>query len=113
MARDIDVSDPKALSLADRIYLQDRMLLPKGAKPVSNEERADLLEREQDSANADATDDERDLSQLAYVDWTKAELEEEIDARNEGREGDDVIARSGTKANLAERLTNDDAANED
>jgi hypothetical protein len=106
MSREIDVSDPKSLSLLDRIYLQDRERLPEGAKPVTNEERDSLTEPTQlvavasgsalvpESKVAEAlgqSDDDDDLN-----DWTVAELKEELERLD--------LPVSGTKAELVARL---------
>jgi hypothetical protein len=47
-----------------------------------------------------------------YESWSKADLEAEIDARNseEDRAEDSKISKTGTKAELADRLHEDDAA---
>jgi TolA-binding protein len=42
--------------------------------------------------------------------WTRASLQAEIDKRNEGRDNEDKMSSSGTKAQLIERLRADDAA---
>lgn len=47
-----------------------------------------------------------------YTEWSKKELTDEIDARNEGRDEADVLRKSGTIAELAAILTSDDEASE-
>jgi len=47
-----------------------------------------------------------------YANWTKAELQSEIDERNEGREEDEVLSRTGAKDHLIAVLEGDDAEDE-
>lgn len=46
----------------------------------------------------------------ALGDMTKAELEDEIDRRNEGREDDAKLSKTGNKADLLAALEADDSA---
>jgi hypothetical protein len=43
-----------------------------------------------------------------YEQWSKTELQEEVDARNEGRPDDQKLNRAGTKEELSQRLYDDD-----
>lgn len=57
-----------------------------------------------------------ELAGKPYNEWTKAQLEAEVAKRNELRDGDpdyadeDPMSATGTKAEIAERLTDDDDA---
>jgi len=68
---------------------------------VESVEEVDEVEEEYD-----VEDEDEDVP--PYSEWKKAELVEEIEARNEGREDDLHLAVSGTKAELVERLEADD-----
>jgi hypothetical protein len=45
-----------------------------------------------------------------YSDMTVAQLRDEIDSRNESREDDDALTKSGTKDELIARLEEDDSS---
>lgn len=45
-----------------------------------------------------------------YEEWTKAELESEVDARNAEEDRETKLSKSGNKDELAKRLHEDDAA---
>lgn len=82
---DIDISKPGGLSVLDRAYLSDRGQLPKGAKPLTEKERA-KLQKEADSEDQEPNDivendgAESDESEEGYDDWSNDELKDE--ARN-------------------------------
>lgn len=59
----------------------------------------------------DEADDEANDGDESYTSWKVAELETEIDARNEGREDDAKISKTGNKADLVAALEADDEAN--
>ena len=63
-----------------------------------------------DGQRPDASGD----TQGSYKGWKKAELEAEVDKRNEDREGDDLIEvdGKGTVADLVAALEADDAASQ-
>lgn len=108
MSKEIDTSKPKDLTFLERLYLQDRGELPSGAEPVTGEDVAEYNERR--AAGSEASVDEFDADTTPYPDWPKKELLREIEARNEGRSDDERMSKSGTVAELAERLAEDDEA---
>lgn len=62
------------------------------------------------AAQEQDSEDTRDYDQ-PYEDWTKADLEKEIEERNAQKgEGEDKISKSGNKSDLAARLDEDDEA---
>lgn len=132
--RKIDTSDPSKLSDADRRYLQDRgqhialgldplpvtapqdgwaNTTPTGdvdASPpdggsVPNGGKAVPLSNRSGAATPETT--------TSYDDQTVAQLKAEIDSRNDGREGDAVISKSGSKQDLIDRLVADDSSSDD
>lgn len=82
----------------------DRMLLEENARL---KEQLAALQAGQEPTEAPAEEDDR-----AYEEWTLAELQAEIRARNEERvaAGGTPLPTSGTKADLAARLNEDDAS---
>lgn len=56
-------------------------------------------------------EDEDDEDILPYNEWKLEELKAEIDRRNEGREGDARLAKTGNVQVLADRLYKDDETN--
>lgn len=90
MSKIIDTTDPENLTIAERLYLQDRGELPEGLKPYTQEERAKL-------------DVELAPSVNEYKDWSRKQLCKELKARS--------LPLEGTKDELAERLRADDALN--
>lgn len=60
-------------------------------------------------ADVGSTSDEYEVREARYKSMTKAELEAEIDRRNnDGREDGDKMSTSGTKSELSARLLEDD-----
>lgn len=98
MSRNVDVSNPEDLSVADRKYLQDRGQLPEGVEPVTDAELNGEAPDDSDQSPA-ATEDE------PYDDMSKADLQAECDARG--------LPTSGNKDDLVARLVEDDEADED
>lgn len=122
--REIPTGDPEDLSLEDRLYLQDRGQLPKGAKPVTTEEYWSLVTPADPVNTGDVgTTTEghgkpdgggppqppEPESEVEYEDdydkWTKAELQEELLKRE--------LEASGNKADLIARMRGYDAGEED
>jgi len=107
MAREIDFS--KKLDDADRNYLRQRPWLIVEAEIQGHEGvRADVYAK----AAPDDVDEDEDDETTDYSKMTVAQLQKEIDSRNEELDEDDQIERSGNKADLIARLQEDDEAQE-
>lgn len=106
MAREIDFS--KKLTDADKQYLRQRPWLVTEAEIQGHEGVRDAVYSKQ----AAQPDEEPDDSGVDYSKMTVAQLQEEIDSRNEELDDDEQINRSGTKAELVARLQEDDEAQE-
>lgn len=100
MSRDIPQDQP--LTDEDRQYLQDR-----------GSWGTDLIRRIDENFPAEEPvaleeEDGDETPPADYSEWTKTELVTEVDRRN--AEGGPQLSRSGTVAELRDRLTEDDAA---
>lgn len=111
MSRQIDVSDPEALSVEDRLYLQYRGQLPDGADPVlitgQHPDDAPLPENTGTVNTLPAYQEEITLGGKfkEYDAMTVPQLKRELEDRN--------MATTGTKGELVFRLLSDDAAPDD
>jgi hypothetical protein len=72
---------------------------------------AELAAIEAAEAGSDAPAEEE--ADAPYTEWTLDELKAEIDRRNESREGDARIAKTGSVKVLADRLYGDDETSEE
>lgn len=126
MSRQIDTSDLSKLSEEELLYLADRGRLTAeqeaeyGIKPSRRggrqEDAPTLGDNTGDVGTADGApivggsvpNDGSDEPVPPYEEWSKKDLQAEIDRRNEDREEENKIPRSGTIAELADRLTEDD-----
>ena len=91
MSKLIDTTNPEALTIAERLYLQDRGQLPAELAPISQEERmasyADV-ELPPDTSNE-------------YDGWSRKQLCKELKRRK--------LPLEGTNTELSQRLQSDDA----
>jgi hypothetical protein len=98
MSRDIPQDQP--LSEEDRQYLLDR-----------GSWGTDLIKRIDENFPAEEPvaleDEDGGDGEADYSEWTKAQLVEEVDRRNEL--GGPQLSRTGTVSELRDRLTQDDA----
>jgi len=104
--------EPGKLNLEERAFLQDRMLLPAGAREVTGDQMREMQQELADEREARnrLQPAEDDLENLPYAEWSKKQLVEEIDARNADRDDDAKLSKSGTKPELVEALEADDEA---
>lgn len=102
MTRQVPVDKP--LSDADRNYLHAR-----GEHALVERIDADHGKSDGAAAGDNLFEDEED--DRPYEDWTAAELDAELDVRNNapGRPADKKLAKSGKVADKAARLRSDDA----
>lgn len=120
MARKIDFTKP--LNADDEQYVRERPWLARDAEleghtvsyesgPV-NDDSIVPPEANNQPSNTTATEDEESEDEVDYNSFNKADLQVEVDARNEDRDEDDkiVVAGKGTKADLVAALEADDAA---
>lgn len=70
---------------------------------------AGLEEEEEEVVEAEM---EADAGGMDYSAWTRQELQQEIDRRNEGRDESSQLSRSGAKDHLVSILMQDDASEE-
>lgn len=103
MSRKINIEDGiENLSADDIQYLKDRGRLPDDAVAYEPEDSAE-----------DSTEDEGEDNRALYEGMSKKELVSLIEGRNEDREEDDHVSKSGNKEALVEALLEDDAFEDD
>lgn len=109
MSRVVDLSDPDSLSLEDKLFVQDQGIMDFGLKVTdvypdapdpSGKDRA--LAPNTGSVNPVAPQVEITEVDESYDDWTKDQLQEELDNRSV------EFTKSATKAELVELLEADD-----
>lgn len=87
---------------------------PRLVELMTSEQRASeaarLRERlaQIEGTDASESDDEASGDVAPYEEWSVEALKAEIDARNEGREGDAKLAKTGNVKTLADRMYQDD-----
>ena len=109
MAREIDFS--KKLTDDDKQYVRQRPWLVREAEMQGHEGvRAEVYS--DSSTGAEDDSNEGDDAPRDYSKLTIAQLQKEIDSRNEELDEDEQIDRSGNKADLIARLQEDDEAQE-
>lgn len=122
MSRKIDVSDPKNLSVEDRLYLQQREGvpgggLPKGAKPVHDPSVQRLAPPETEESGTATNDAPNGGAGFApqtsadgadYANWSVKDLKAEVERRNEERPEDDRLEKPSKKDDLVAVLEADD-----
>jgi hypothetical protein len=125
--RDIDTSDLSKLSKDDLIYLSQRNRLTQeeeaeylpdgyagndfnseGERLADVENTGDVGTHIPDGGSPPPDPNSSEEDDTPYEEWTVDELKEEIDARNEQRDGESHISKTGNKAELIEALEQDD-----
>ncbi len=123
MSKDIAFSDVKSLNFEDFEYLrlrgrltakQEEEYLSKASKSdkAKVEALASLEISMEDIPNTGDVNTLPDEADDDYEDWSKAELVEEINARNEMNGDSAPISPTGTIDNLVKRLRSDDGEGE-
>lgn len=119
MSRKIDTSDPSSLSREDILYLQERDILPAGVDPIMDPSVVNMaLPDNTGSVTNDAPQGGTSIpppvssdsapSASSYEEMTVSELKDEIDRRNENRDEEGQISKSGNKSDLIDALESDD-----
>lgn len=103
--------NPEDLTKGEIEFLMSRPgnLLPEGERLLKNlRKKKKASPAPPPPADPDGNDEDNDYDEMSV-----AELRDEIDRRNEGRDEDDRIHVTGTKADLIDRLIEDDEQDEE
>jgi hypothetical protein len=110
----VSTSQLQGLEWDELVYLKDRGKLTLdqvkqfGFRPVQNGGNYEEPSRGRSEPKV-----ESELEEEGYASWTKADLQAEIDNRNEMRDEEDHLSRTGNKDDLVALLEEDDEAEED
>lgn len=91
-------------------FVEEQKPIPVLAQPQERPGESGDVHAARNTGESDesAEDSTEGQDERPYAEWSKTELRAEIDRRNEERDEEDRIAVSGTAADLAGRLIEDD-----
>lgn len=84
-----------------------------GVSPLSDKVDAQRMDLYRDDMSQGSEGPQVVDPRVPYSERTVQELKDEIDRRNEGRDKDDRISKTGKQSDLAARLEEDDEGDED